>query len=102
MNKTVAALLGAASFVPLAFAIVEVPGWLIAGRLARLSPPAIVFWGVMLTAFAATTCYFIVKVLTSRTFTPMQQLLWFMALYSVAPIAAPAYWWQYLRPLSRS
>jgi hypothetical protein len=101
MNKHVSAMLGAASLVPAACAAIYVPVWLIVGA-TKLSMAATGCWAALWLGFFATTGYFIIKVLTAKGMDPLRQLLWFMALYSVAPIAAPIYWWQYVRPLVRS
>jgi hypothetical protein len=101
MNKHVSALLGAASLVPAACAAIYIPAWLIVGAM-KLPTAASGCLAVLWLVFFATTGYFIIKVLTAKGMDPLRQLLWFMALYSVAPIAAPIYWWRHVRPLARS
>jgi hypothetical protein len=101
MNKHVSALLGAVSLVPAVCAAIYVPVWLIAGT-ARLPVAVSACLAVLWLGFFVTTGYFIIKVLNAKGMGPMQQLLWFMALYSAAPIATPIYWWQHIRPLARS
>jgi hypothetical protein len=96
LTRPVAALLGAASVVPVATAAIFLPGWLVTGHIVRLPVPIVLVLLLCWLAFAATAAYFMVRVLTEHNVDRIHRLVWFMALQGVAPISAPIYWWRHI------